>query len=78
MTPGREQTMGTIRVTGKGRIKIRPDATRITLTLEGTEAEYGEALRKSSQDAEQLRDLLAGFGFERSDLKTLDFGVDAA
>lgn len=75
--PGKEKTMGTIRVTGKGRIQIQPDTTRITLTLKGTESEYGEALRKSSQDAEQLRVLLARFGFERSDLKTLDFGVDA-
>jgi len=68
--------MRTIRVTGKGQIKARPDMTRITLSLEGTYPEYGEALRRSSQDTEQLKDLLTGFGFERSDLKTLNFHVD--
>ena len=68
--------MRTIRVTGKGQIKVRPDMTRITLSLEGTYPEYGEALRRSSQDTEQLKDLLTGFGFERSDLKTLNFHVD--
>ena len=68
--------MRTIRVTGKGRIKVKPDMTRITLSLEGTYPEYGETLRRSSQDTEQLKDLLAGFGFERSDLKTLSFSVD--
>ena len=68
--------MRTIRVTGKGQIKVRPDMTRITLSLEGTYPEYGEALRRSSQDTEQLKDLLAGFGFEQSDLKTLSFHVD--
>ena len=68
--------MRTIRVTGKGRIKVKPDMTRITLSLEGTYPEYGETLRRSSQDTEQLKDLLAGFGFERSDLKTLNFSVD--
>ncbi len=68
--------MRTIRVTGKGHIRIRPDTTRITLTLEGTCPEYGETLKKSSQDTERLKDLLTGFGFERSDLKTLDFSVD--
>lgn len=68
--------MRTIRVTGKGQIKVRPDMTRITLSLEGTYPEYGEALRRSSQDTEQLKDLLAGFGFEQSDLKTLNFHVD--
>ena len=68
--------MRTIRVTGKGRIKVKPDMTRITLSLEGIYPEYGETLRRSSQDTERLKDLLAGFGFERSDLKTLNFSVD--
>jgi uncharacterized protein YggE len=68
--------MRTNRVTGKGRIRVKPDMTRITLSLEGIYPEYGETLRRSSQDTERLKDLLAGFGFERSDLKTLNFSVD--
>lgn len=68
--------MRTIRVTGKGQIKFKPDMTRITLSLEGIYPEYGETLRKSSEDTERLKDLLTGFGFERSDLKTLNFSVD--
>ena len=68
--------MRTIRVTGKGQLKLRPDMTRISLSLEGVSPEYGSALRRSSQDTERLKDLLAAFGFERTDLKTLDFSVD--
>lgn len=68
--------MRTIRVTGKGQIKIKPDMTRITLSLEGTCPEYGETLRRSSDETEQLKDILTEFGFERFDLKTLNFGVD--
>ena len=68
--------MRTIRVTGKGQIKVKPDMTRITLSLEGVYPEYGEALRRSSEDTERLKDLLTGFGFERSDLKTLNFNVE--
>ena len=68
--------MRTIRVTGKGQIKVKPDTTRITMSLEGTYPDYGEALRRSSQDTEHLKDLLSAFGFERSDLKTLNFSVD--
>ena len=68
--------MRTIKVTGKGQIKVKPDVTRITLSLEGLYPEYGETLRRSSEDTELLKDLLAGFGFERSDLKTLNFSVD--
>ena len=68
--------MKTIKVTGKGQIKVRPDTTRITMTVEGMFPEYGEALRRSSEDTQRISDLLSRFGFERSDLKTLSFSVD--
>ena len=42
--------MKTIRVTGRGKIKLRPDLTRITISLEGTCPEYKETLRRSSKD----------------------------
>ena len=70
------ETMRVIRVTGKGQIKVKPDMTRITLELEGTYPEYNETLRKSSEETEQLKEILLPFGFERSDLKTLYFNVD--
>lgn len=68
--------MRTIRVTGKGMIKVHPDMTRIVMTLEGIEPEYAEALKRSAEETEQLKDTLEPFGFKRSDLKTLSFGVD--
>ena len=68
--------MRTIRVIGKGQIKVHPDMTRITVTLEGRKFDYGETLKRSSEDTEQLKDTLESFGFERSDLKTLSFDVD--
>lgn len=68
--------MRTIRVIGRGQLKVRPDTTRITMTLEGLHKEYSEALSRSAQDTERLRDALLPFGFDRSDLKTLQFGVD--
>ncbi len=68
--------MRTIRVTGKGLIKVHPDMTRITMTLEGLYPEYADTLRRSSEDTERLKDLLDPFGFARSNLKTLDFSID--
>ena len=68
--------MRTIRVTGKGQIRVKPDQTRITLSLEGLYPEYGEALRRSAEDTEKIKDLLTGLGFARTDLKTLNFNVD--
>ena len=68
--------MRTIRITGKGEIKVKPDVTRITVTLEGQNKNYEKTLQKSSEDTDSLKKILNGFGFERSDLKTLQFNVD--
>jgi uncharacterized protein YggE len=68
--------MKTIRVTGKGQLKVHPDMTRITMELEGMDWEYGETLKKSSKETEKMKDLLIPFGFERTDLKTLRFNVE--
>ena len=69
--------MKIIRITGKGQIKVKPDMTRITITMEDTHPEYEETLRHSAQDTDQLKDILTAHGFERADLKTLSFNVDA-
>ena len=70
------ETMRTIRVTGRGRLQLTPDLTRITLTTEGLSSEYDQAIQKSTQATEALQALFAGFGFQDKDLKTLDFSVD--
>ena len=68
--------MRTIRVTGKGKQQVHPDMTRITIELEGKNYDYGTTLKKSSESTEKLKELFAGFGFERTDLKTLYFNID--
>lgn len=60
----------------QGLIKVHSDMTRITMTLEGLYPEYADTLRCSSEETEELKDVLSAFGFERSDLKTLNFSVD--
>lgn len=68
--------MRTIRITGKGQIKVKPDMTRLTITLEDTYREYSETLKHSSEATKQIKDLFLAFGFEKSRLKTLSFNVD--
>ena len=68
--------MRTIRVTGKGQLKVHPDMTRITMDLEGVYRDYSETLQESSRTTEKLKKLLVPFGFEPADLKTLSFDVD--
>ena len=73
---GKEETMRTIRITGKGQIRVHPDRTRITMTLKGLSRDYSETLRRSSEDTEKLKKVLEPFGFRPSDLKTLKFDID--
>ncbi len=68
--------MRTIRVTGRGQLRLRPDQTRITVTLEARDRDYGETLRRAAEDTEALRALLAGQGFAKEELKTLSFETD--
>ena len=68
--------MGTIRVTGRGQLSLRPDTTRVTMDLDRAAPVYGEALQQASEAVEALGSALAGLGFARSELKTLSFGVD--
>ena len=68
--------MRTIRVTGKGQLKVTPDVMRITISMTDRHTDYSEALRRSTEDTEKLKDLLMDHGFERTDLKTLNFSID--
>lgn len=68
--------MRTIRITGKGQIKVKPDMTRLTITLEDNYREYSETLKHSSEATKQIEDLFLAFGFEKSRLKTLSFNID--
>ncbi len=69
-------TMRTIRVTGKGKISVKPDMIRLYVNVEELYKEYEETLRKSTEVTEQLKDLFESLGFQRKDLKTIYFNVD--
>lgn len=60
--------MKTMRVTGKGMLKVHPDMTVITMDLEGRYPNYEETLRHASEDTEVLKTVLEEFGYERTDL----------
>lgn len=67
----------TIRVSGRGMIRLKPDTTQVTVTLEGADPDYAKTLKRSAADTARIRDALAPVGFGRDDLKTLNFHVEA-
>lgn len=68
--------MKTIKVTGKGKLAVRPDRIRLLITQQSTEKTYNGAIKESAARKGALNDLLAEAGFEKTDLKTLSFSVD--
>ncbi|MBR5641137.1 MAG: SIMPL domain-containing protein [Firmicutes bacterium] len=68
--------MKTIRITGRGQIRVTPDKTRIMIALNDVCEEYAQALEKASKERATLQEVLRGFGFADSDLKTLNFNID--
>ena len=66
-----------IRVTGKGQLRIKPDMTRVAMTLTGVKKEYAEALELSSAQTGTVKEVLSAFGFAPEDVRTLRFHVNA-
>ena len=73
---GRAKMMRTIKVTGKGKIAVKPDMIRLYVNKEELCHEYEDTLRRSTEDTELLKDLFEKLGFQRKDLKTVYFNVD--
>lgn len=72
----RAKMMRTIKVTGKGKIAVKPDKIRLYVNKEELCKEYEDTLRRSTEDTELLKDLFEKLGFQRKDLKTVYFNVD--
>ena len=66
----------TIRVTGKGKLKLTPDTVRLRIELNDTAKEYEAVFRKSTEHSEQIKEAFARLGFDKSDLKTIHFEVN--
>lgn len=66
----------TIKVTGKGKLSVKPDLIQLSLNLSDVQETYEAALEQSSKQTEILRNCFEELGFARTDLKTVSFNVD--
>lgn len=66
----------TIRVTGKGKISVKPDAIRLNIEAEGTYKEYILSVKKSTEHTNILRETISKAGLDPQNLKTTYFGID--
>lgn len=65
-----------IKVTGRGKISVKPDTIQLNINAEGIYKEYAEAVRRSTEDTALIRETIAKAGLDSKDLKTVYFGVD--
>ncbi len=65
----------TIKVTGKGTIKIKPDLIRFYIDLNGIKKEYEETVKESTRQSEKIVALFEEIGFKKTDIKTTGFNV---
>lgn len=68
--------MRSIKVTGKGLLKVKPDTMRLLLTTTDTKKDYADALQASANMTGILRGVAAECGFTEEELKTTSFVVD--
>ncbi len=66
----------TIRVTGKGKISVKPDTIRLLIELEGGAKDYDETMRMSTEQTEIVKECFEKLEFQRSDVKTMSFNID--
>ncbi len=66
----------TIRVTGRGRISVKPDITVISLGFSNTFTSYEATLEASAKEVSMVKDMLTDLGFDREGLKTTSFRIE--
>ena len=65
-----------IRVTGKGKLKLKPDTISLLVGLTDQDIDYYESIRKSTEHSQELREAVEALGFHGTELKTLSFRSD--
>lgn len=66
----------TIKVTGKGKLMVKPDTIRLVFNLNDTRKTYEETLAESSKQTGIFKELFVKLGFEADALKTVSFNVN--
>jgi uncharacterized protein YggE len=66
-----------IRVTGKGKISVKPDTIRLDIEAEGVYPDYETAVEMSARETGIVKNTIGKAGLDPKDLKTVRFGIDS-
>ena len=71
-----EQNQKTLRVMGTGFVKIAPDTTKLTFSIDSKHDSYEKAYNEASIGNKGLRDALEKLNIPKDSLKTSDFSIE--
>ena len=66
----------TIRVTGRGKMNVKPDTIELNIFVSKVYPEYAEAMEASAEMTEVLKAAAERAGFDSHDLKTTGFSIN--
>ena len=66
-----------IRVTGRGKISVKPDTIRLRIDASKVCKEYSDAVKESAGDTKVLRETMEKAGLDPTELKTVNFNIDS-
>ena len=66
----------TIRVTGRGKMNVKPDTIELNIFVSKVYTEYAEAMEASAEMTEALKAAAERAGFDPQDLKTTGFSIN--
>ena len=66
----------TIRVTGRGKMNVKPDTIELNIFVSKVYPEYAEAMEASAEMTETLKAAAERAGFDPRDLKTTGFSIN--
>ena len=66
----------TIRVTGRGKMNVKPDTIELNIFVSKVYPEYAEAMEASAEMTEVLKAAAERAGFDPRDLKTTGFSIN--
>lgn len=65
----------TITVRGVGKVSVKPDTAALTLVLSSIDERYDAAMILAEKQLDELRGSFGNAGFEKGEIKTVDFRV---
>lgn len=65
----------TLKVLGSGFIQAKPDYLYIYMSVEGSDKDYSQALKKGKRQLAAVSEAIQVLGFDQDALKTMDFSV---